>query len=571
MDYNEIYERWVQLAHDPAIKRELVAIEDNELEKESRFGASLTFGTAGLRGILGAGTNRMNIYTVRRATQGMADYIKERFGDGSVAIAYDSRNMSRKFGEECASVLAANGITAYIYDSLMPTPMLSFAVRELGARTGIMITASHNPAEYNGYKAYGEDGCQMTSEAANSVYEKIQSVDEFDGVKYIGFAKGLLAGAIKYIDEKVAESYYEQVLNQQINAGICKKYPVKLVYSPLNGTGNKPVRRILSEIGVSEISIVREQELPDGNFPTCTYPNPETKEALKLGLELCEKEKPDMFIATDPDADRVGVAFKNAGGGYTILSGNEIGVLLLDYIIKARRALNTMPKNPVAVESIVSTAMAADIARKNGVEMRTVLTGFKYIGEQILHLERQGQEQRFIFGFEESCGYLSGSYVRDKDAVFAAMILCEMTSFYKSKNTSPIAVLDALYEEYGYYRHRVLNFEFGGIDGQQQMAAVMDKLFANNPKKIAGFEVCAVSDYKAGVKKDTATGKSVRIELPEATAIEFELDNGASVMVRPSGTEPKMKLYMTAKEKTEKQSQEVLSALADDMKELLGL
>lgn len=570
MAYLDEYERWVRKAEDPDIRAELDAIREEDLEKKARFSTALAFGTAGLRGVLGAGTSRMNIYTVRRATQGLADYVNERFGGGCVAIAYDSRNMSTRFGQEAAGVLAANGVTAYIYDRLMPTPMLSFAVRELGARAGIMITASHNPAEYNGYKAYGEDGCQMTEENADWVYRKIQMVDEFEGVKRVEFQQGLAGGCIRYIGEPVIERYYEEVKKQQVNPGVCAAHPIKLVYSPLNGTGNEPVRRVLADIGVKDVAVVAEQEMPDGNFPTCTYPNPETKEALRLGLALCEKEQPDLFIATDPDADRIGVAVRD-GGGYTILSGNEVGVLLLDYIIKARKGAGNMPERPVAVESIVSTPLAAEIARRNGVEMRVVLTGFKYIGEQILHLEQAGETGRFIFGFEESCGYLAGGYVRDKDAVFAAMLVCEMTAYYKSLGTTPREVLESLYAEYGYYRNRVLNFAFEGLEGPAKMAAVMDGLFAAPPAQVAGRKVMQVLDYRAGTATDTATGKSEKIGLPAATVCELRLDGGAAVIVRPSGTEPKMKLYMTAKENTAAGSERTLDEIAAQMEELLGL
>ena len=570
MAYLEEYARWSQQATDPDICAELAAIRNDDLEQKARFSTALAFGTAGLRGVLGAGTSRMNIYTVRRATQGLADYVNERFGGGCVAIAYDSRNMSTRFGEEVAGVLAANGITAWIYDRLMPTPMLSFAVRELGARAGVMITASHNPAEYNGYKAYGEDGCQMTEENADWVYRKIQSVDEFEGVKKIDFKEGLAAGSIRYIGDAVIERYYEEVKKQQVNPGICAAHPIKLVYSPLNGTGNEPVRRVLADIGVKDIAVVAEQEMPDGNFPTCTYPNPETKEALRLGLALCEQEKPDLFIATDPDADRIGVAVKDKEE-YKILSGNEVGVLLLDYIIKARKATGSMPSGPVAVESIVSTPLAAEIARRNGVEMRVVLTGFKYIGEQILHLEQAGETERFIFGFEESCGYLAGGYVRDKDAVFASMLMCEMTAYYKSQGTTPCEVLEKLYEEYGYYRNRVLNFAFAGLDGPAKMAKVMDDLFAAPPAAVAGRKVEQVLDYRAGTRTDVLTGARESLGLPSALVCELRLAGGAAVIVRPSGTEPKMKLYMTAKENTAAGSEQTLDEVAADMKALLGL
>lgn len=571
MDYKAKYTRWLEKVDEAGLKAELEQIKNDDNEQKSRFENSLTFGTAGLRGIIGAGTDRMNIYTVGRATQGLADYINECFGGGTVAISYDSRNRSTVFAHRTAEVLAANGIGVYIYDRLMPTPMLSFAVRETGSKAGVMITASHNPAEYNGYKVYGDDGCQMTTTSANAVYLRIEKTDDFDDVKTSDFYEEMSEGRIKYVDKRVIEKYYDKVKEQSVNPGICEKYPISVVYSPLNGTGNEPVRRILADIGVKTVYIVGAQELPDGDFPTCSYPNPETREALMLGLELSEIKKPDLFVATDPDADRVGVAFPNAEGKYTILSGNEIGVLMLDYICRSRTANGTMPKSPVAVESIVSTALARDVANGYGVEMITVLTGFKYIGEQILLLEHKGEQQRFIFGFEESCGYLAGSYVRDKDAVFAAMTLAEMCSYYKSKETTPIEVLEEIYKTYGYYRSKVVSFEFAGLDGKDKMAQVMEKLYENAPKSLAGFDVTCISDFKRCVRRSLLMGTETQIELPSADVIEFTLENGATVMVRPSGTEPKMKLYLSAKESSAAESDELLGKLLGATKKLLGL
>ncbi|MEA4911231.1 MAG: phospho-sugar mutase [Oscillospiraceae bacterium] len=571
MNSEALYKKWLTKAQDPRIHEELAAIEGNKEEILSRFGAELTFGTAGLRGILGAGENRMNVYTVRRATQGLADSVNERYGGGCVAISYDSRNMSREFARESAGVLAANGITAYIYDRLMPTPMLSFAVRELKAKAGIMITASHNPAIYNGYKAYGADGCQMTTEDASAVYDRICRVDIFDGVKTKDFNEGIADGSIKYISKFVIEQYYNEVLKCKTSKTVCEAYPIRIVYSPLNGTGNEPVRRIFEELGLSDVFVVEQQEKPDGDFPTCPYPNPETKEALALGLALCEEKKPDLFIATDPDADRVGVAFRERDGGYRILSGNEVGVLLLNYIIEARTANCTMPRDPVAVKSIVSTGLADEIAKRGGVEMITVLTGFKYIGEQILFLEQKGEADRFIFGFEESCGYLAGSYVRDKDAVLAAMLLCEMTSYYKARNKTPLDVLSELYETYGYYVHKVVNAEFAGIDGAAQMQSVMGRLYAHYPEAIAGWRVTSAANYKTRVRRSLTLGTESPIALPSADVVEFLLENGATVMVRPSGTEPKMKLYLSAREKSLEESRAVIDKLAVGAKELIRL
>jgi len=569
MDYKQKYTMWLDNVDDDILKSELQKMVD-DAELRDRFGWELEFGTAGLRGTLGAGTSRMNIYTVRRATQGLAEYICEKHGDGSVAISYDSRNMSLEFARTSAQVLAANGIRVYLYDRIMPVPLLSFAVRELKTAAGIMITASHNPAEYNGYKVYGDDGCQMTPEDVEHVYNKIGNINAFSDVKIIDFEEGLKSGLISYIDDSVVERYYYEVRKQQINPGICADYPVKVLYSPLHGSGNEPVRRILSDIGVTDVNVVSEQEKPDGNFPTCPYPNPETKEALAMGLEVSATLKPDLFIATDPDADRVGVAFRD-GDDYRILNGNEAGALLLQYIVEARTGNGTMPDDPVAVRSIVSTAMADEIAKDSGVEMRAVLTGFKYIGEQILLLEQQGEEDRFIFGFEESCGYLAGSYVRDKDAVIACMLLCEMTAYYKKRGTTPVEALEELYKKYGYYVSGVVNIMFEGADGQQEMNGVMDNIFSNTPNTIAGFAVTAIKDYRAGIHKNIVSGERADIGLIPTNAIEFSLENGASVIVRPSGTEPKMKIYLTAKERTADDSARLIKTLEEETQKMIAM
>ena len=569
MNYKKEYKRWLQNVDDAVIKQQLLEIEQDDDEMRGRFSSSLEFGTAGLRGVLGAGTSYMNIYVVRRATQGLAETIMDRYGEGLVAIAYDSRNMSLEFAQECAGVLAANGLTAYIYDRLMPTPMLSFAVRELGARAGIMITASHNPAQYNGFKVYGDDGCQMTLEDATMVYNRIESIDIFTGVKHMDFDEGLEKELIKYIGKYTIERYYQEVEKQQLNPGICERYPIKVLYSPLCGAGNEPVRRVLDDIYVSDLDIVKEQEMPDGNFTTCTYPNPETREALQLGLHLCTDLKPDIFIATDPDCDRVGVAVKD-GEDYRILTGNEVGSLLLKYIIDSRNAGRTMPENPIAIRSIVSTELADDIARDGGVEMISVLTGFKFIGEQILLMEQKGEQDRFIFGFEESCGYLAGDYVRDKDAVLACMLLCEMTSYYKQRSKTPALALAELYEQYGYYRSNVLNIQYDGPDGVAEMRAAMESLFANHPDSIAGYEVTSVTDYRNSIRESKTLGTKIAIDLPGSEVIGFALENGASIIIRPSGTEPKMKIYITTKQATAEESDMLGEVLEKAAKELVG-
>ena len=569
MDYYSEYMKWAASVDEAVLKQELTDIAENEEEIRSRFEGTLSFGTAGLRGVLGAGTNRMNIHTVAWATQGLADYINGRYLGGEVAIAYDSRHMSLEFAQECAAVLAANGITAFMYKELMPTPMLSFAVRELACKAGIMITASHNPAIYNGYKVYGSDGCQMTIEDSDAVLEKLKNVDILNGAKRVPFKEGIKRGLIKYIGKKTINSYFKEVEKQQLNPGVCLDYPLKIVYTPLNGTGNKPVRHILESIGVAKVVVVPQQELPDGDFPTAPYPNPELPDTLKLGLELCRKEKPDIFIATDPDADRVGFAVRREGR-YKVLTGNEIGILLLNYCIEARNEKRLMPKNPVTVKSVVSTPLADKIAAAGGVEMITVLTGFKYIGEQILFLEQKGQVKRFIFGFEESCGYLAGSYVRDKDAVFASMMLAEMTSYYRSKGMSAIDVLEGLYEKFGYYINSVVNIDFHGVDGINEMKTIMSDLRTKSVGDIAHRKVLECLDYKSSIRTDNMTGEKTGIGLPLSDIMQYNLEGGASVIIRPSGTEPKMKIYLSAGEASRELSEKLIDELSAAAKELIG-
>ncbi|HAG57621.1 MAG TPA: phosphoglucomutase, partial [Ruminococcaceae bacterium] len=478
MTENMQYQRWLDFPlEDPALKEELLGIKGKEEEIFDRFYQELAFGTAGLRGVLGAGTNRMNIYTVRKATQGMADYLNAKYPAASIAISYDSRINSRLFAEETARVMAANGVTAYLYDQLMPTPALSFAVRDLKCQAGVMITASHNPAKYNGYKAYGPDGCQMTDEAANAVLEKIGKIDIFDGVKVADFDQALAQGKIQYIKQEVIDRYLDAVESQSIRKGICADSGMKVVYTPLNGAGNMCVRAILDRIGVKNVVPVKEQEMPDGNFPTCPYPNPEIREALQKGLDLCESEKPDLLLATDPDCDRVGIAVPH-DGGYLLLTGNEVGVLLTDYIASSRIELGTMPQNPIVVKTIVTTAMIDRLAETYGFEVVNILTGFKYIGEQFLRLEQKGEQDRYIFGFEESYGYLSGTDVRDKDAVNAALLLCEMAANLKAEGKSLLDRLNELRAEFGFYAQRLLTFQYEGEDGAKRMAAIMAALRA---------------------------------------------------------------------------------------------
>ncbi len=559
--YQDDYKRWKAADLDDAdLTAELAAIEGREEEIKDRFAVALQFGTAGLRGVLGAGTNRMNVYVVRQATQGLANWVKTQGGNQIVAISYDSRIKSDVFAKAAASVLAANGIRVRIYDALMPVPALSFATRYYGCNAGIMVTASHNPAKYNGYKAYGPDGCQMTDEAADIVYAAILKTDVLTGAKTMDFEQGVKEGLIRYVGEDCKEALYQAIEARSVRPGLCRTAGLKLVYSPLNGSGLVPVTRVLHDIGITDITVVPEQEKPDGNFPTCPYPNPEIFEALKLGLQLAEKSGADLMLATDPDADRVGIAVKCKNGTYQLLSGNEVGVLLLDYICAGRIENGTMPKNPVAVKSIVSTPLADAVARHYGVELRSVLTGFKWIGDQIANLEAAGQVDRFIFGFEESYGYLAGPYVRDKDAIIGSMLICEMAAYYRSVGSSIKERLDAIYAQYGRYLNKVDSFEFPGLSGMDKMKTIMDRLRANPPKDFAGIAVAQVVDYEQPEK----TG------LPAANVLIYHLANGACVVVRPSGTEPKIKTYFTTLGKDLAEAEAQKEALAAACKPLLA-
>ena len=559
--YLEDYKRWAAAElEDPALARELKEIAGDDEQIRDRFAVALKFGTAGLRGVLGAGTNRMNIYVVRQATQGLANWVKTQGGSQSVAISYDSRINSDVFAKTAACVLAANGIHVRIYDALMPVPALSFATRYYKANAGIMITASHNPAKYNGYKAYGPDGCQMTDDAAAIVYAEIQKTDVLTGAKRISFEEGLSSGMIQYVGEDCKEALYDAIKARSVRPGLCKTAGLKLVYSPLNGSGLVPVTRVLHDIGIDDITIVPEQQYPDGHFPTCPYPNPEIFEALKLGLELAEKSGADLMLATDPDADRVGIAIRCPDGSYELVSGNEVGVLLLDYICQGRIEKGTMPANPVAVKSIVSTPLADAVAKSYGVEMRNVLTGFKWIGDQIARLEAAGQVDRFIFGFEESYGYLAGPYVRDKDAIIGSMLICEMAAYYRSVGSSIKERLEEIYAKFGRYLNKVDSFEFPGLSGMEKMAGIMDGLRKNPPAEIGGYKVTSVTDYQDTEK----TG------LPTANVLIYALEGGATVVVRPSGTEPKIKTYFTTLGKDLAQAQAQKDRLAAALKPLLA-
>ena len=572
MDDRKLYNIWCENAkEDNDLIEELKSIENNDNEIYDRFYTALKFGTAGLRGVIGAGTNRMNIYVVRQATQGLANYVLNKYGKGAVAISHDSRIKADLFMIEAARVLAANGIKTYITRELEPTPVLSYLVRYFKCQAGIMVTASHNPAKYNGYKAYGEDGCQMTDEAATAVYDEIQKLDMFNDVKIADFDEALASGMIEYVDDSVYDSYLEKVLEQQVNPGTCKGADLKIVYTPLNGCGNKLVRRVLKTIGVEKVDIVAEQELPDGNFTTCPYPNPEIKEALQKGLELCEKVQPDLLLATDPDADRVGIAVRDYDGSYRLITGNEDGVMLTNYILSCMKEAGTLPEKPVVVKTIVSTKLINKLCEKYGCELKNVLTGFKYIGEVILNLEKKGEENRYLFGFEESYGYLKGTYVRDKDAVVASMLVAEMAAYYKKQGKSLAQVIDAMYEEFGYYLNRTVAFEFEGETGMQKMAAMMQQVRDELPEAVDGYKVVKVSDYQRKTETDLLTGTVEQLTLPTSNVIALHLENDNAVIIRPSGTEPKIKLYITAVGKTKDEAEKVCEGLVSSSEKILGI
>ena len=557
------YARWKQLVTEDAdLARELGEIDGKEDQIVDAFYRDLEFGTGGLRGVIGAGTNRMNVYTVAKASQGLADYVIKHFPaeQRRIAVSYDSRIKSDLFARTASGVFAANGIAVHIYPELMPTPCLSFAVRELHCAAGIMVTASHNPSKYNGYKVYGADGCQITTEAAAAILAEIEKLDVFADVKRADFDASMEAGKIAWIGEDVTTAFVEAVKGQSLLGDEQVDKNVAIVYSPLNGTGRKPVLRTLKESGYTNITVVKEQELPDGNFPTCPYPNPEIFEALRLGLELAEKSGADLMLATDPDADRVGIAVKCKDGSYELLSGNEVGVLLLDYICAGRIEQGTMPKDPVMCKSIVSTPLADKVAEHYGVECRNVLTGFKWIGDQIAKLEAAGQVDRFIFGFEESYGYLAGPYVRDKDAIIGSMLICEMAAYYRAKGSSIKEELERIYAEYGRYLNKVDSFEFPGLSGMDKMASIMSGLRENPPKDFGGDAVVKVVDYK----KPEETG------LPAANVLIYTLASGCTVVVRPSGTEPKIKTYFTTKGKDLAEAEAKKEELAAAVKPLLA-
>lgn len=549
MDYQQQLSRWLERAgDDPDLAAELRRVETDPEAVADRFYRDLEFGTGGLRGVIGAGTNRMNIYTVRRATQGLADYLNAAGLPKAVAIARDSRIKGELFTREAARVLAANGITAWLYPRLEPTPALSWAVRYLNCGAGICVTASHNPAKYNGYKVYGADGCQITPEAAKRVLSAIEKTDCFDGVKLADFDQAIAGGTIRYIDDSCLDAFVDAVLDLRPGNDVSK---LKLVYTPLNGSGLECVKKLLAKMEVTQVTVVPEQEQPDGNFPTCPYPNPEIREAMETGLKLCDTVKPDLMIGTDPDCDRMGAAVPDGKGGYRLITGNEMGVLLFDYLCRTRIERGTMPQDPVAVTTIVSTDMATPVAERYGVELRRTLTGFKYIGEQIGRLEAEGHKERYIFGFEESYGYLSGVHVRDKDGVNAVMLACECAAWYAGQGKSLLDAVNDLYGEYGYYKNALLTQTFEGQTGMEAMAELMNGLRARSPEQIGDDAVTDTVRYDGG------------------GVLEFHTKTGGKVIVRPSGTEPKIKLYLSVRAGSEDAAARALEQLTAGARDLM--
>ena len=552
------YETWLEKAvADPDLKPELEAMAGDEAKIEDAFYKDLEFGTAGLRGVIGAGTNRMNVYIVARASQGLSNYVINHFApeERRIAISYDSRIKSDVFAKIAAEVFAANGIKAYIFPQLMPVPCVSYATRYLKCAAGIMVTASHNPSKYNGYKVYGADGCQMTTAAANEVLGEIEKLDLFADSKKIPFEEGLKAGSIEWIPEEVYTAFVEEVKKQSVVGDAEINKGVAIVYSPLNGAGLKPVLRTLKETGYTNITVVKEQEQPDGNFPTCPYPNPEIHEAMALGMEYAAKYNADLLLATDPDSDRVGIAVKDKDGSYQLLSGNQTGMLLTDYVCARRTENGTMPKDPVVIKTIVTTDMVEQIASHYGVRTVNVLTGFKYIGEQIGLLEKQGKADSYIFGFEESYGYLSGSYVRDKDAVDAAFLICEMFCYYKTRGISLLEKLDELYKTYGYCLNTLYSYQFEGAAGFAKMQEIMKDFQTAGIQEFGGRKVETLLDYNTGIDG-----------LPKENVLKFLLEGHGSVVVRPSGTEPKLKTYVTVSATDKAAAEAIEQKIVEDLK-----
>ena len=568
----ELYSLWLNNTKDEKeIYDELVSVEGKDDEILDRFYKNLEFGTGGLRGVIGAGTNRMNVFTVNQATQGLADYLNAEFDSPSVAIAHDSRINSDVFAKGAAEVLAGNGIKVYFYPELVPTPMLSFAVRHFLCSSGIVITASHNPSQYNGFKCYDPHGYQMTDEGAAKTYGYIQKVDMFTGVKKLAFDEGIKNGMIEYIGNDVYEEFYKAVLGECINPEVSKKSDLKIIYTPLNGTGNKPVRTVLSRMGFKDVTVVPSQENPDGHFPTCPYPNPEIRQAFEEAIKLAEEIGGDLLLATDPDCDRVGIAV-NDGGEYKLMTGNEVGVMLSQYLLSCRKEQGTLPKDPAIIKTIVTTNLIEKVAKEYNCKIYNLLTGFKYIGELVTELESNGEADNFVLGMEESYGYLTGIHARDKDAVNGASLVCEMAAYYKEKEGKNLyRVMQDIYKKYGMYLNTLLNFAFAGAEGMDKMKNIMSSLRANPPKEIAGLEVTKVSDYLTGTATDTATGAQEKITLPKSNVLAFSLPDGNSAIIRPSGTEPKIKVYVTAVGKDREDAQRLTDEISKCMKGFIGV
>lgn len=570
MNINALYNEWLEKATaDPDLKAELESVKGNDDEILDRFYRCLEFGTAGLRGVIGAGTNRMNYYTVCQATQGLSDYLNAKYDKPSIAIGYDSRIKSDYFSKEAAKVLAANGIKVYLFKELEPTPCLSFAIRYFHTSSGIILTASHNPAKYNGYKCYNSNGYQMTDEEANETYEYIKKVDYFTGIKTMDFDEAVQKGLIEYMGEEVIDAFLDEVIKQCVNPQVTKNAGLKVIYTPLNGTGNKPVRKILDRIGVKDVTVVPEQEMPDGNFPTCPFPNPEIKQAFECALKMAQTIKPDLLLATDPDCDRVGIAVRDNDGEYKLMSGNEVGAMMLNYLLSQKKGKGLLSENSIAVKSFVSTDLAEVIARKYNCTFKNLLTGFKYIGELITQLEAEGRADDFVMGFEESYGYLAGTHARDKDAVVASMLICEMAAYYKTQGKSLAEVMDDIYDEFGYYYNTVSSYTFEGASGMEKMAAIMDGLRNNAPSSFSSMDVTVIDDYKTSVSTVLADNSTSKIDLPKSNVLAYTLTDGNKIIVRPSGTEPKIKAYITAIGKTKEEAKEIADRLIADADALM--
>lgn len=576
MVYREKYNEWISSSTiSEEVKEELRAIKD-EKEIEDRFYKELEFGTGGLRGIIGAGTNRMNVYTVGKATQGFADFINDTYkGEKAIAIAYDSRNMSKEFAKAAALTLCANDIKVYLYESLRPTPMLSFAVRHLKCKAGIVITASHNPKEYNGYKAYGEDGCQLTDEPAKEVIGYVNRVEDYSKIKTMSEEEALEKGLLVYIGENVDKAYIESLKSLTIREELVKDHAkdLKIVYTPIHGSGNVPVRRVLSELGYENVLVVKEQELPNGNFPTAPYPNPENPDVFKIAMEMANKVNADVIFGTDPDCDRIGVVVKDNEGEFRVLTGNQTGMLLVNYVLGSLKELNKLPKNGVVIKTIVTTESVRKMAEAYGVKLIDVLTGFKYIGEKIREFEETGSNE-YLIGFEESYGYLFGTFSRDKDAVVASMLIAEMTLYYKKQGKTLYDALVEIYEQYGYFKESLVSVELKGKEGQEKIGRCLDLLRADEITEVNGVKVVKSFDYKSSTEKDLIANTTSKINLPKSNVLKYILEDDSWFVVRPSGTEPKMKVYLAVKgnslEDADKQTERFKSSVMAIVNEKLN-